>query len=94
MDMLAMAYLFDLLSKNRPWDEDFEPRPPSRLKRFIKRLLSTFISKQPSPEACSDREDAGTPAQRLQMIEPRGFTGRTVSKRNVSMGCCGACASE
>ncbi|MDE4600402.1 hypothetical protein ACVIVC_005744 [Sinorhizobium meliloti] len=49
MDMMAMALLFDMASRNRPWDERFEPRPPSRRRRFAKRLLSAvFRKRQPA----------------------------------------------
>jgi hypothetical protein len=44
MDMMAMAYLFDLLSKNRRWDKDFEPRPPSRAKRLGRWLMAAVTS--------------------------------------------------
>lgn len=61
MDMLAMAYLFDLASKNRRWDEHFEPRPPSRATLLARRLLAFAGKKrsaeQPSAETCDDRDD-------------------------------------
>ncbi|ASQ04980.1 hypothetical protein GOB91_19045 [Sinorhizobium meliloti] len=49
MDMMAMALLFDMASRNRPWDERFEPRTPSRRRHFAKRLLSAmFRRRQPA----------------------------------------------
>ncbi|WEX78074.1 hypothetical protein PYH37_002924 [Sinorhizobium numidicum] len=60
MDMMAMAYMFDLLSKNRPWDEAFEPRPPSRTERLATRLLSTVIRKRRPVETCRDYESTRT----------------------------------
>lgn len=56
MDMMAMALLFDMASRNRHWDERFEPRPPSRRRRFAKRLLSAvFRKRQPADtsEGCA-----------------------------------------
>lgn len=56
MDMMAMALLFDMASRNRHWDERFEPRPPSRRRRFAKRLLSAvFRRRQPAEtsEGCA-----------------------------------------
>ncbi|MDK1488559.1 hypothetical protein QN219_00565 [Sinorhizobium sp. 7-81] len=55
MDMMAMAYLFDMLSKNRRWEESFEPRQPRR-RALMGRLISTITRKLP-PEKC--REDCG-----------------------------------
>ncbi|NRP71631.1 hypothetical protein ILFOPFJJ_02519 [Ensifer psoraleae] len=56
MDMMAMAYLFDMLSRNRRWEESFEPRRPRR-KALMGRLISAITRKLP-PEKC--REDCGT----------------------------------
>lgn len=49
MDMMAMALLFDMASRNSRWDEPFEPRPPSRRRGFAKRLFAAMLRKrQPS----------------------------------------------
>ncbi|WP_324762932.1 hypothetical protein SO078_03155 [Sinorhizobium meliloti] len=53
MDMMAMALLFDMASRNRPWDERFEPPPQSRRPRFAKRLLAAVFRKR-QPAETSD----------------------------------------
>ncbi|WP_026618292.1 hypothetical protein M728_000325 [Ensifer sp. WSM1721] len=54
MDMMAMALLFDMASRNRRWDEQFEPRRPARTKTFAKRLLAAFFSKRHAGEKAGD----------------------------------------
>lgn len=52
MDMMAMALLFDMASRNRRWDERFESRPPSRRQRFAKSLLAAmFRNRQPAEKS-------------------------------------------
>ncbi|WP_020487467.1 hypothetical protein [Sinorhizobium meliloti] len=46
MDMMAMALLFDMASRNRPWDERFEPPPQNRRPRFAKRLFAAVFRKR------------------------------------------------
>ncbi|GCA48625.1 MULTISPECIES: hypothetical protein [Sinorhizobium] len=53
MDMMAMALLFDMASRNRPWDERFEPPPQSRRRPFAKRLLAAVFRKR-QPAETSD----------------------------------------
>ncbi|MBP1885993.1 hypothetical protein [Sinorhizobium mexicanum] len=55
MDLMAMAFLFDMLSKNRRWDDTFRPRRPQR-KALMGRLFSAITQKSP-PEKC--RTDCG-----------------------------------
>jgi len=50
MDMMAMALLFDMASRNRRWDEQFEPRRPGRTRTFAKRLLAALFSKRRTEE--------------------------------------------
>ncbi|WP_331373337.1 hypothetical protein [Sinorhizobium chiapasense] len=53
MDLMAMAYLFDMLSKNRRWDEAFEPLRPPR-KTLVGRLISAIARKSPPKKRRSD----------------------------------------
>ncbi|PLT86647.1 hypothetical protein BMJ34_31870 [Sinorhizobium medicae] len=46
MDMMAMALLFDTASRNRRWDEPFEPRPPSRRPGFARRFIAAMLRKR------------------------------------------------
>jgi hypothetical protein len=54
MDMMAMAFLFDMASRNRRWDERFEPRRPGRTRIFAKRLLAALFSKRQTEEKAGD----------------------------------------
>jgi hypothetical protein len=54
MDMMAMAFLFDMASRNRRWDEQFEPRRPGRTRIFAKRLLAALFSKRQTDEKAGD----------------------------------------
>ncbi|WP_026613175.1 hypothetical protein [Ensifer aridi] len=58
MDMMAMALLFDMASRNRRWDEQFEPRRPGRTRTFAKRLLAALFSKRRTEETPGDRTGA------------------------------------
>lgn len=50
MDMMAMAFLFDMASKqasrNRRWEDAFEPPRPSRTKSVAKWLVAALFLKR------------------------------------------------
>lgn len=58
MDMMAMAVLFDMASRNRRWDKPFEPRRPSRTKEFAKELFAVFFRRRRPAETHEDTVDA------------------------------------
>ncbi|THK37992.1 hypothetical protein EHS39_10860 [Ensifer sp. MPMI2T] len=53
MDMMAMAVLFEMASRNRRWDERFEPRR-SRTKDFAKALFATLFRRRQPAETHED----------------------------------------
>lgn len=57
MDMIAMAVLFEMASRNRRWDEQFEPRRPSRTKDFPRELFAALFRRR-QPAETHDSADA------------------------------------
>jgi hypothetical protein len=45
MDMMAMAVLFDMASKNRRWDEEFERRSTGRSETLAENLVAALFRK-------------------------------------------------
>ncbi len=56
MDMMAMALLFDMASRNRRWDEQFEPRSKGRTETFAERMLAALFRKSRPAERRDDCE--------------------------------------
>lgn len=52
MDMMAMAVLFDMASRNRRWDKQFEPRP-CRVETFADHIFAALFRKS-RPDARRD----------------------------------------
>ena len=59
MDMMAMALLFDMASRNRRRDEQFEPRSKDRTGSFAEHLFAALFRKSRPAERCG--ECAGFP---------------------------------
>ncbi|WP_164924173.1 hypothetical protein [Sinorhizobium fredii] len=54
MDMMAMAVLFDMASRNRRRDEQFEPRSRDRTETVAEQLLAALFRKSRPVERCDD----------------------------------------
>lgn len=54
MDMMAMALLFDMASRNRRWDEEFERRSRARSETLTEGLLAALFRKSRPAERRDD----------------------------------------
>lgn len=46
METLAAAYMADLILKSRRWDEHFDPKPPSLLRRMFRRCTAALAARR------------------------------------------------
>ncbi|NRP17831.1 hypothetical protein LPJGGPFB_01057 [Ensifer adhaerens] len=46
METLAAAYMADLILKSRRWDEHFDPKPPSLLRRMFCRCIAALAARR------------------------------------------------
>lgn len=46
METLAAAYMADLILKSRRWDEHFDPKPPSLLRRMFHRCVPVLAARK------------------------------------------------
>ncbi|OCP08692.1 MULTISPECIES: hypothetical protein [unclassified Ensifer] len=41
-----MVFIVDLALKNRRWDEDFDPKPPGRIRRILNALANRLADRR------------------------------------------------
>ncbi|OAP41589.1 hypothetical protein AU381_03815 [Sinorhizobium glycinis] len=56
MDMMAMALLFEMASRNRRWDEQFEPRSKVRTETFAEHMFAALFRRPRPAERRGDCE--------------------------------------